>query len=100
MSCGTIRLRNELMAVDQNSHISIEGFVRRARGSLYWLRMATELREYISKYDVCLSHRMEQSKENLQHKVIARPWAKLAGDPCELNNRTLLVITDYFSNFI
>ena len=44
---------------------------------------------------------MEQSKEPLlQHKVIARPRAKVVADLCELDNRTLFVITDYFSNFI
>ena len=42
-----------------------------------------------------LSHHTEQSKEPLlQHKVIAGPWAKVAADLCELDNRTLLVITD------
>lgn len=49
-------LRKELMAVVHSSHIGIEGCIRRARDTLYWPRMATELREYISKCDVCLAH--------------------------------------------
>ena len=94
-------LRKELMAVVHSSHIGMEGCIRRSRDTLYWPRMATESREYIAKCDICLSHRTEQSKEPLlQHEVIARPWAKVAADLCELDNRTLLVITDYYSNFI
>ena len=59
-----------------------------------------ELREYISKCDVCLAHRTGQAKEPLlQHEVVARPWSKVAGDLCELDNRTLLVIADYYSNY-
>ena len=85
------------MAVVHNSHIGIEGCIRRARDTLYWPRMATELREYISKCDVCLAHRTGQAKEPLlQHEVVARPWSKVAADLCELDNRTLLVISDYY----
>ena len=84
-----------------SSHIGIEGCVRRARDTLYWPRMAAELRQYISKCDICLAHRDRQAKEPLlQHEVVARPWAKVAADLCEADNRTLLVISDYYSNFI
>ena len=63
--------------------------------------MVTELREYISKCDVCLAHRTGQAKEPLlQHEVVARPWSEVAADICELDNCTLLVISDYYSNYI
>ena len=46
-------------------------------------------------------HHTGQAKETLlQHEVVARPWSKVAADLCELDNRTLLVISDYYSNFI
>ena len=41
-------LRKELMATIHSSHIGIEGCIRRARDTLYWPRMATELREYVT----------------------------------------------------
>ena len=94
-------LRKELMAVAHSTHIGIEGCLRRARESLYWPRMSTELREYVAKCDICLSHRTNQQKEPLmQHDFVARPWSKIGADLCELNNRTLLVICDYYSNYI
>ena len=92
-------LQNEL-AVVHSSHIGIEGCIRRARDTLYWPRMATELREYISKCDVCLAHRTKQAKEPLlQHEVVARPWSKVAADLCDLDSRTCLM-SDYYSNYI
>ena len=36
----------------------------------------------------------------LQHEIVARPWAKLAAVLCELHGRTLLVVSNYFSNYI
>ena len=75
-------MRKELMAVAHSSHIGIEGCIRRCRDSLYWPRMSTELREYISKCDVCLAHRTAQTKEPiLQHEVVAptmvQSWCRL-----------------------
>ena len=71
------------------------------RDSLYWPCMATERKEYISKCDVCLAHRSTPGKEPLlSHELVARPWSKVAADLCELDGRTLLVISDYYSNFI
>ena len=94
-------LRKELMAVAHSTHIGIEGCLPRARESLYWPRMSKELREYVAKCDICLSHRIAQQKEPLmQHEVVARPWSKIGADLCELNNRMLLVMCDYYSNYI
>ena len=83
------------------SHIGIEGSIRQARDTLYWPRMTTEIKEYISRCDFCMTHRTGQGKEPiLQHEFIARPWAKVAADLCEFDNRVLLVVSDYYSNFI
>ena len=89
------------MAAVHSSHIGIDGCIRRARDAMYWPRMSADLKEYISKCDICLTHRASPGKEPLlQHEVIDRPWAKVGIDLCELNGRILLVVCDYHSNFI
>lgn len=94
-------LRRELMEETHATHIGIEGCIRRARETLYWPRMTTEIKEYISRCDVCLTHRNGQGKEPiLPHEFTARPWAKIAADLCEFDNRILLVVSDYYSNYI
>ena len=88
-------LRTEMMAKCHATHIGIEGCIRRARKSMYWPRMSSELKEYISKCDVCLAHQSSPPKETLmQHEIIARPWAKVAADLCDSKGRTLLVVCD------
>ena len=63
--------------------------------------MTVELKEYIQHCDVCLAHRNEHGKEPLaQHDFAARPWSKIVADLCQLEGRTLLVISDCYSNFI
>lgn len=71
-------LRKELMAVTHGTHIGVEGCIRRARDTLYWPRMATELRNYNSKCDICLAHRNAQTKEPLlQHDLVLDPGQML-----------------------
>ena len=36
----------------------------------------------------------------LQHEITARPWSKVGTDMCESNGRTLLVMCDYYGNFV
>ena len=94
-------LRKEMMASCHDTHIGIEGCIRRARESMFWPRMATDLKVYISKCDVCMAHRPTPQKETLQpHEFTPRPWSKVGADLCELHGRTLLVVCDYFSNYI
>ena len=94
-------MRKEMIAAVHATHIGVDGCVRRARDTMFWPRMTTELREYISKCDICLSYRPLQSKEPLlQHDIPDRPWAKIGADFCELNGRMLLVVCDYYSNYI
>ena len=94
-------LRKELMEKTHSSHIGIEGCIRRARDTFFWPRMTVELKEYISKCEVCLTHRRGQEKEPiLQHEFVARTWGKISADLCELDNRTLLVVSDYYSNYV
>ena len=56
------------------SQSGIAGCIRRMRDTLYWPRIAVNVREYVSKCEICLAHRDSLSKEPImQHKFTARP---------------------------
>ena len=93
-------MRKQIMEDIQATNIGIEAYIRRVRDILYWPRMATELKQYVAKCDICLVHRSGQGKEPIvQHEMVARPWAKVGADLCKFANRTLLVISDYYRNY-
>ena len=93
-------LRAEMMAKCHASHIGVEGCLGRARESMFWPRMSSDMKEYITKCDVCLAHLSAPLKETvIQHEVTAQPWAKVGADLCDSQGRTLLVVCNYFSGF-
>ena len=48
------------------SHIGIEGTLRRARYIVYWPGITAQLKDYLSKCGICNSYRPEQCKEPLK----------------------------------
>ena len=94
-------MRNQMMAITHATHIGVEGCIRRARENMFWPHMSTELKEYISKCDICMAHCDMPSKEPLQqHDFVIHLWSKVGADLYDLHRRTLLVVCDYYSNFI
>ena len=63
--------------------------------------MTTQLKDYVSKCDICLAFRESPGKESLKkHEFPTHSWSKIGIDLCELHGQTLLVLVDYYSNFI
>ena len=94
-------LRKEFMSLAHSSHIGLEGCLCRLRECMFWPRMSAQMKDFVGQCDVCLTHRDSQVQEPLlQHEVPPRPWAKIAADICFHSGRALLVVVDYFSNFI
>ena len=94
-------LRKDVMNAVHEAHIGINGCLRRARETVFWPNMNAELKTHISNCEVCLNIQDHLPKEPLlQHETPDRPWAKVAADLCDFHGRMLLVVVDYFSNYI
>ena len=93
-------LRNDILRRIHASHIGMEGCLRRARESVYWPAMTSEVKDFIVKCDICRSVDNKQQKETLiPHDVPDRPWAKVGVDLFKFNKTNYLIIVDYFSGF-
>ena len=93
-------LRKEMLGQLHRSHIGIEGCLRRAREVLYWPRMNSEVKDYVSKCSVCQTYKPEQCREALQpFPVPPRPWSMTGADLFELGRQQFIIIVDYWSGF-
>ena len=94
-------MRDEMMDCTHMSHGGIGACLRRMRECIFWPGMSKNMKERISTCEMCLSHADSQMKEPIiQHDIGEPPWSKIGAYLCELHGRVLLVVTDYYSNFI
>ena len=60
------------------SHIGIEGTLRRARDIVYWPGITAQLKDHLSRCGICNRYQPEQCKEPLKpHDVPNLPWEKV-----------------------
>lgn len=75
--------------------------MRRARGTVYWPNMNSDLKQLAESCEACQELKPQTSKPLLtQHDEGQSPWKKVGMDIFEIKNRHYLVCIDYYSNFI
>lgn len=80
--------------------MGIQGSLRRARESVYWPGMAKDVTDFVSKCDICSLHPRDQPREPLiAHEIPTTPWAKIACDLFEADQKNYLITVDYYSGF-
>jgi hypothetical protein len=90
------RIREKL----HHSHQGIQSTLRRARDSVYWPNMTTDITDYVSKCEICNSYQTQQQKEPLlNHEVPQRPWQKIGVDLLTVEDKDYLCTVDYYSDY-
>ena len=96
-----LSLRKEMMSVIHQGHFGIEKCKQRARSSVYWPGINSEIDNLISNCSTCLTYRNKQRRETMiLHDVPEQPWIKVATDLFTLNNRDYIIAIDYHSKFV
>lgn len=93
-------MRKEMMEMIHSSHIGREGCLRRARESIFWPGITTDLKNYMSQCEVCNEINRKQHKEPIiQRELPDRPWQEVGIDLCYIDGLNYLVTVDYYSNY-
>jgi len=82
------------------SHIGIEGTLRRARDIVYWPGITAQLKDHLSRSGICNHYQPEQRKESLKpHHVPNLPWEKVGVDLFVLDGQSFLIAVGYYSGY-
>lgn len=94
-------LRHEMMKKIHIGHLGIEKCRLRAREIIFWPNINTQLEDYLSNCQVCLTHRKQNTKEPLiSHEIPTNPWQKVGADVFHFGGESYILLVDYFSKYI
>ena len=92
--------RGKLLRRIHNSHLGVNGRLNRACECLYWPGMTGDIKNHVSTCEACREYEQSQTKEmHRSHETPSRPWQYVAADLFELEGKSYLVTSDYFSDF-
>ena len=93
-------LRKDMLSRLHEGHAGMEKAKRMARVNLFWPGMNDDIEKLVTNCETCLKYRYSQPKQPM---IIAndatQPWEKVGADLFHLNDKTYLIVVDYFSNY-
>ena len=93
-------MRNQVLQAIHQGHQGENKCILRARESVFWPGISTDIRQMVKTCDPCNKHQPAQPKlPILQPDLPTRPWEKLGTDIFEFNGEKYLMVVDYFSRF-
>ena len=94
-------MRLEMKQKVHIGHLGINSWLRRARDTIFWPGMSSEIWTYTETCGTCATYGVKQSAENpMISEQPERTWSKVASDLFSYGGKTFLATVDCYSNFI
>ena len=81
-------------------HMGIVKMKERASTSMFWPEIYNDIENFLSRCRPCMSHKIKQAAEPLEHDIPTKPWCCLMLDNFEYKGSLYLIIYDRFNRFI
>ena len=82
------------------SHMGIVKTKERASTSMFWPKIYKDIENFLPRCCPCMSHKIKQTTEPLEHDIPTKPWCSLMLDNFEYKGSLHLIIYDRFTRFI
>ena len=93
-------MRREILHKLHCSHMGVEATLKRARETVFWPHINSDVRNIIESCDACQAYCRRQPRETLrQHDVPEKPWEKVGVDLFTFDHRNYVIIVDYLTNY-
>ncbi len=93
-------MRAEMKKSLHTGHIGIEKTKARARETMYWPNINSEIADLIQNCATCQEYQNQHSSEPaLKHDIPDTPWTKVGTDLFTLRNKDYVIVADYTSKY-
>ena len=92
-------LRDQYLADLHSGHQGYSKAEQRAKATIYWPNMLTDLKDYIQRCPTCILDKKPHAEPLLPHEVPLGPWKKVGMDFFDHDGQKYLLVIDYFSKF-
>ena len=94
-------LRPSIKRRTHSAPLGRDRMLRRARGKVHWLDMASDIKQTADMYETCQKMKPPNPPESLKQLSDGdEPWQKIAHDFFEIAEKHCLTEVDYYSSFI
>ncbi|XP_064619501.1 uncharacterized protein K02A2.6-like [Lineus longissimus] len=94
------KFRKEMLERIHEGYLGRDKCLSRAKAAMFWVGMATEIKNCVEKCAICLKFQSRQQKEPLiSHARPNFPWNKLGTDVFTFLSKNYLLVVDYHSNY-
>ncbi|UYV60823.1 K02A2.6-like [Cordylochernes scorpioides] len=92
-------IRKGLLQRIHEGHLGIVKCRERAKGSVWWPRITSEIEEMVKTCPMCIEERTNRHQPLLPSELPNCPWEKVGVDLFTLKGQNYLLITDYYSRY-
>lgn len=93
-------LKNKMLKEIHKGHTGIQGCTRRAKQSLFWLGMTSDIARMVEQCTVCEKHQRSNVKHELMTSEIPTlPFEIVASDMFHFHGKDYLLIADSYSGY-
>lgn len=94
-------MRKEMLCVLHEGHQGINRCMERAKISVWWPTIHSDLQREIEHCQFCEQNATSQRREPLMPSTLPdRPWQRLSADFCDFRGRSYVIVYDQFSRWI
>ena len=93
-------LRKEMLSRIHTGHQGIVKCREKARQSVWWPLMSKELEELVRSCTECCKAQQQRAQPLIPSALPELPWQKVASDLFHWNQKTYLLLVDYFSRYV
>lgn len=93
------QFRESVLNQLHEGHFGIEKCRARARGSVWWPHIDTDIENLVKKCHTCLKHSRNKKMPLQPTEFPERPWQRVGMDLFFLNGQWWLIVVDYYSRY-